>query len=122
MSTVTTSDCFIRSARFVTSLRPSPLGEKKSAPRTPTTGVAPLRRCATKNAPNVAATRARKTMRARRVTGGGWAAPRGALRSLVLAEDHDDVGAGRQVARVGVHPRDVGDVQPARDRARLRAG
>ena len=100
------------------SLRPSPLGESQRWPLRPTTGGAPLSRCAAKNAPNVARTSARKTTRASRLTASARRARR-SLRGLVLAEDHDDVRVLAQVARVRVEPADVGDVQLLRDRARL---
>ena len=66
--TVTRPDSLTVNAIRLTSRRPSPLGEKKRVTRViSATDSAPLRRWATKNAPNVAATSSAKTTRASRV-------------------------------------------------------
>src|SRR4051794_3758970 len=96
-STVTVSGLVRRRVKSLTSLIPSRLGEKNRTPRSSTTGAAPFRRCATKNAPNVAPTRQRKATRTSQVKAG---AP-GASRRRVLAEDHHDVGVLAEGAGVG---------------------
>src|SRR3954451_5740413 len=77
---------------------PSPFGEKNFVIFvTRTTGGEPFRRCAAKNAENVAPTSTMKTTRAKSVTGCGSPSA-----DLVLAEDDDDLRrpAGRERLRV----------------------
>jgi hypothetical protein len=67
-STVSRSALRTAMPKRLTSRTWSPSGENaRVAPRSSTTGVAPFRRWATKNAPNVAPTRSRKTATAARV-------------------------------------------------------
>src|SRR3954470_14644864 len=112
--TVTSSASFTATWMSLRSRTPSPLGEKNFVILvTRTTGGAPFRRWAAKNAENVAPTSTMKTTRAKSVT---WCGSPSA--DLVLAQDDDDLGRPAGGERLRVDRLHLGGAQALGDVAR----